>query len=337
LQGLGERFEFRGVARLSHHYRLGPAKIDSEIVLPGLLASSGGEHDGAITVRRGPPVDPDSEWLPLSDRWDPLPQGGLRTLQWQSANGSWYRLHHSYGCHFVETLISGDGSQVRVHTSNDILDADLASLLEGVILGSAMRLRGQALLHACVLARDGSAIALMGDSGVGKSSLTWALVQRGCRLLSDDLAALARSNDVLYAHPARTRLRLQRETAERLTVGGAHVTGLYPAVDGLNRVVIADSDAVERAAVCLYAIYMLGPRETGLSEPRIEEMRPAEKLAALAANVYGSIDPGREARRKELAALAHFAAGVPIRRLTLPDAIDALPDVAEHLRLRIFG
>jgi hypothetical protein len=53
----------------------------------------------------------------------------------------------------------------------------------------------------------------------------------------------------------------------------------------------------------------------------------------LAANLYGVIVPGPEARRKELSVLAKVAAAVPVCGLTLPDSLDALPGAAERLRL----
>jgi hypothetical protein len=52
------------------------------------------------------------------------------------------------------------------------------------------RLPGRVLLHAGVVERDGVVVAVAGDSGRGKSTLTARLVQRGWSYLSDEVAAV---------------------------------------------------------------------------------------------------------------------------------------------------
>lgn len=63
-----------------------------------------------------------------------------------------------------------------------------------------------ALVHAGVVVRDGRALLIAGPSGRGKSTLTAALVKRGCAYFSDELAALTAEGNVLrYPTPLRLR------------------------------------------------------------------------------------------------------------------------------------
>ena len=75
---------------------------------------------------------------------------------------------------------------------------------------------GKEPLHATVLEKDGKGIALIGDSGDGKSTLACFLVQRGFRLLTDDLLILEKKKKRFMALPGMPRIKLFPETARIL-------------------------------------------------------------------------------------------------------------------------
>lgn len=80
------------------------------------------------------------------------------------------------------------------------------SLLEGLTFGLLTRL-GRYPLHAAAVVRSGKAYLLAGPSGVGKSTLAYAVIERGFRLLSEDLVFL-QGGPVLrvWGHPGALRL-----------------------------------------------------------------------------------------------------------------------------------
>lgn len=64
--------------------------------------------------------------------------------------------------------------------------------------------------HAACVARQGRGVLLCGDSGSGKSSLSYACARRGWTYLSDDASYLMRRNareHLVLGHPHRLRLR----------------------------------------------------------------------------------------------------------------------------------
>ncbi len=64
--------------------------------------------------------------------------------------------------------------------------------------------------HAACVARDGRGVLLCGDSGAGKSSLSYACARRGWSFLSDDASYLLRrraEERLIFGHPHRVRLR----------------------------------------------------------------------------------------------------------------------------------
>jgi HprK-related kinase B len=71
--------------------------------------------------------------------------------------------------------------------------------LIGVIYGCAQLDRGGAMLHASAAVIDGAALAMIGESGSGKSSLTVRLLERGADFLSNDRLIVRRERNGVVA------------------------------------------------------------------------------------------------------------------------------------------
>jgi len=318
-----------------HRYQLGAAQIVSEMALPGIAE---GEVGGGvvISIRRGRPDGPGLSWLDH-------PEGAELTPDWasvryqRSTEGDWYRVSYDYNGHIADFGISADGREIIVHAGDGEADAEVANLIEGPILARATRLAGRPCLHATALALDGRAIALMGPSGVGKSSLAWALIEQGCGLVSDDMVGITHGAEGPMAHPGRTCLRMWPDSVRRLGVGEGLAAVLFPTTTELAKIGVRDPGRGDRPPLPLHAVYRLSPRRADLRRAVIEDLPPGERLAELAANLHGMIAPGRTQRQSELALLAKVAAHTPIRSLTLPDDLGLLAATAQDLKQRLFA
>lgn len=315
-----------------NHYRLGVAGIASELPLTGLPEVAPIEAP-EIRVTRGIAAALADAWL--DDHSSEVVPDWATIHYYRSVDGRWHRIRYDYRGNVADVAIREDGAEIVVETIHPDA-AEVANLIEGPILGRAMRLAGCTCLHATALAHGDRSIALMGASGVGKSSLAWALVRQGCRLVTDDMVALAREGDALMVQPGRARLRLWPDSAEQLGLSG-DAGILFPTTTEMAKVGVHDPALFQDRPVRLDAIYRVLPRDPALGEPAIAEMPVAERLAELAANLHGMLAPGREGRRRELAWLADVAMRVPVRTLTLPDRLDALPQVAAALIPRLFA
>lgn len=314
-------------------YELAGLRIASEIPLTGLRRREHGPERREIRIWRRGPGPAQGRWVLESEQRF----GAVRQQLWRgdpAAEG--FRLRYEQFDDFAEFRLSPDGRDIMVHSAGDVTRAGMIALLEGIVLGSALRLAGSACLHANVLVADGRAIALLGPSGAGKSSLSWSLLEQGCRLMSDDLAGIETIDGVAVAAPGRTSIRMWPETADRLGVVSSPLGQVYPEVDGAEKLVFAEPGACAEAPAPLCAIYFLRPRETGRRHAAVAEMGGAEALAALASNVYGVFQPEIATRRREVAALAALVQAVPVRSLTLPDDLGLLPEVARTLRATLF-
>ena len=89
-----------------------------------------------------------------------------------------------------EVTRSGDAEALGHYAYNAILNAATA------------RVASHYLFHGAALSTSaGQGVILAGDAGLGKSSLTLALLQRGWGFLSDDVAAVDRTAGLLYPFP----------------------------------------------------------------------------------------------------------------------------------------
>ncbi len=87
-------------------------------------------------------------------------------------------------------------------------------LLAGNVLSSVLTLQGECVLHASGIQIDGSALAIVGASGMGKSTMTALLCAAGARLISDDVLRLTASRRGTACFAGTSLIRLRPAAAE---------------------------------------------------------------------------------------------------------------------------
>lgn len=85
-------------------------------------------------------------------------------------------------------------------------------LLQGYIYESVLnqiiaKVSRHFLIHAGVVAHNGQGVIIAADSSHGKTTLTLELVRRGCRFLSDEMAAIGRTDQQVHPFPRSLRVR----------------------------------------------------------------------------------------------------------------------------------
>lgn len=117
-------------------------------------------------------------------------------------------------------MISRDGSTVECRPVAGT-DPDVVSvLLSGTVTAFLWMLRGRAVLHGSAVLQGSTAVALLGQSGSGKSTVAALCCAAGAKVLSDDLVVLETSRDAVWCLGGATELRLRP--------GMRSVTNLWP-------------------------------------------------------------------------------------------------------------
>jgi hypothetical protein len=187
--------------------------------------------------------------------------------------------------------------------------------------------RGDFVLHAsAVVLPDGSAIALAGAAGVGKSSLAVALARRGSRLLSDDCLLVERTGGCFHAIPSYPGVRLWPDMVAELSADDdsiaelAHYTS-KKRVDGRGLVFSVDPAP-------LAAVYVVRPASQG-STIRLAPIRGAAALMQLVPFTYLLDHEDPRQLERSFVQLGALAANVPVRGLDMPHEAHRLGCVAE--------
>jgi len=173
--------------------------LRSEFPLPGLKAGRE-ETDGerSIALARSPePADP-FEGAERLQEWH-YPDGTLGlTIDRDAVRGYRFFL---YGAGVFE--LAADGSWARLHLDSAHEDAwDWRRYLIGQVLPFAALLHGLEVFHASAVEIGGSAVLLLGGSGLGKSTLALNMHLGGSGFLADDSVAVELAGHRLLAYPA---------------------------------------------------------------------------------------------------------------------------------------
>ncbi|MBA2277740.1 MAG: hypothetical protein H0W06_08240 [Chloroflexia bacterium] len=108
--------------------------------------------------------------------------------------------------------------RVVVDTNDDESAADL---LVPAVWSVLLALRGQEALHGCAVEQSGRALAILGDSGAGKSTVGHMLIKRGWRVVTDDLLTVDAEGDVQPGPPfLRLNPNQRRQQVQTLDTGG---------------------------------------------------------------------------------------------------------------------
>jgi hypothetical protein len=180
-------------------------------------------------------------------------------------------------------------------------------------------------IHAAGLERDGHAVLLVGPAGVGKSSLTYAGMREGCRLLAEDMVWV-QLRDRFAIWGLATRMQLP--------VGA---TAFFPELRQLRPLVMSSGEeklvvpvgaerAVDRGRVDRVSVCLLSRR--GGRAAVLEPATPAEIATALS-----DLETGFDLFRETIGPAIDRLSRSPGWRLSLTDdPRDAIPELHRLFR-----
>jgi hypothetical protein len=276
----------------AHAYGLG---IESEIPLPELAHGCNAVHV-RISVGRlsaSPPFGPHSVYC------------DLRRL------GSAVFLIEGGHSIIIDPLPEAEGQIVRLH-------------LITVAFNALLRQRRFLVLHGSALVRDGHAVAFLGASHSGKSTLAGLFLNRGYRLLSDDMVAVAWADKKAEPHvlPGVPQVKLWPDSAMALGQDPERLRRLNPLLEKRHWEV---SPLFADQPVPLGHIYSLSPAPS-LESRRLDPQSAVRELIRHTARIAFLPLADAAAHLRQCATLVRQ---VPISGLSVPRSFESLPAVAD--------
>jgi hypothetical protein len=117
-----------------------------------------------------------------------------------------------HGCY----LVAPDGTHIAAAPSA-VAAWRWERLLLAQVLPLAAALRGMEILHASAVEMAGRAVAFLGGSGVGKTTLAARIVARGARLVTDDVLAVDVANGAVRTHSGGAVARVDPRELRAMT------------------------------------------------------------------------------------------------------------------------
>ena len=239
--------------------------VCSDIELPGLSAVVGKGRD-PIRIKRGP--------VKRGRRKEPK---DLSDYLKGTGEHLWFDIPDKL------SMMIDRGQSITYNPYPQVPKEELRAYLLGSGLGAALMQRGNLVLHANAVLLDpceatSRAILCVGRSGAGKSTTAVGLMQRGHRILADDVCPITPEGSLL---PGLARAKISDDTADWLGI----------ATEGLERIGVEDTkvsvplpETVLGKAVRPSTVFWLDPIDA--NEFKVERMSGVEKFAALRNNIY---------------------------------------------------
>ena len=123
-----------------------------------------------------------------------------------------------------------NGKEIIIITAPEADIRRIRRFIIGTALAILLYQRGSLVLHACTVNIDDHAVAFLGFSGSGKSSIAAALHTRGYGVLTDDVTVVEMIDDQPVVLPGFPQLKLDLESSKAI---GCDVDELQ-LIDGIN-------------------------------------------------------------------------------------------------------
>jgi hypothetical protein len=237
-------------------------------------------------------------------------------------------------CRFT---VSADGRRVESWAAEGVSDRDVQALFGEHILRTVLVRRGLVSFHAASLTDGDGAVLILGDKGMGKSTLSAALQQRGWWSVADDLSRVASESGAWRTFPGLRNTKLLPDSIAAL---GLAEQALPPRWDDLSpglklagedKKLLGSGDELSLAetAFGLRALLILRPRVGG-GKLLHRAASPVAAVRSLLQHI--TEDPlGGETPPEFQRAIGRLVREVPVIEIALPDRLDALRSSAAEI------
>jgi hypothetical protein len=307
---------------VTFRYHAHGLRVDSDVALPLPPADPDDARGTDLVLRRRP-----DRPVPATDpAGDPIARVCDRNgvpFYSITGDGDGTRLRYPGMCEFV-----GDPGlrDVGVTLAPGRDPGVIPVLASGMLLALHLRLRGELVLHASAVGVGEAALAFVGASGMGKSTVATVLCTAGHPLLSDDVLRVLLRPDGVVAYPGSTETRL-RDAARPLAAG---LTG-RPTADG--RLAVAPGSLAGSPRPLAACVVPLPSRECDRVQVRRLSGARALMLLSRFPRIPGWVQPATLAR--EFEQLADLVTRVAVFEARIPWGPPFAPDLPADLLDRL--
>lgn len=264
-------------------------------------------------------------------RQQPLDQGAFH--EWILPDGTlwacFYRVAQNYLIRFpnlADFTVSPDGGEVVAYPVADVSDYTVDHLYLNQALPLALSRQFILVLHAAAIEIDKFAVAFLGYSGQGKSTLAAAFSTSGYRFLTDDGLQLEKRGGTYLAWPSHPSIRLWEDSRQAVM---PNTVRFAPPVDYTPKARLLADDEVPYCDVPrpLRCMYFLGDGNTDLIS--IKPVSGRNAMVELVRHSFLLDIDEREMLKYHFGQLTELVKTLKFFELDYPRQYEMLPKVRE--------
>jgi hypothetical protein len=251
--------------------------------------------------------------------------------QWVFPDGtlwaSFFRTDTGYRVSFPDLAdfdVSASGLDVQAHPAPGVDDSTVEHLYLNQVHPLALSRQGRLVLHGGAVEVPTGAIAFLGLSGRGKSTLTASFASEGQRFMTDDCLLLEKTPMGYEVCPSHPSIRLWDDSREALVHEDAALAAPVQYTPK-SRVLSDDVLAFCNHNQPLRGVYFLG--EEDVNDVVISALSPSEALIELAKNSFLLDTQMQDAIAQHFDELSQMVARSMFFRLDYPRRYEELPRV----------
>ena len=222
------------------------------------------------------------------------------------------------------------GKEIIVEARPGTPERNIRLYLLGSAFGALLHQRGLLPLHANAVEIDGRAVAIMGPSGEGKSTLAAWFHDHGYRIVADDVCVVKFGEDSrAYATTGLPRLRLWAETLEATGRDASEFSRSYESEIPWDKYDVPIARAHDGGSELELAALFVLERADKLAIERLNGVAAAE---AVFANTYrGAFVTAARQEQSHWSACMRLVQRTPVYRLARPRGLELLDQHCREL------
>ena len=283
------------------HYKLYEMKVAADIEFPQLVVCED-DSDIDIEIRQGE-----------------IPQDILDETERKYEFGEKRSWLSNMTCYFVVE----NGNKITYSLKEGGIVMKLCNYLLGFGMSMIAMQRGILSVHCSALADENGAVLIAGESGAGKSTISKAFLDKGYRLMADDMAWVETIEGVSYAKPAFPYQKLCRNV---VVEQGMDMDELIYINEDKDKFLAPYKGEFSTKAVPIKAFIMLVV--TNRDEIIFEEIKGIEKFKVCANNLFMRHLLGKDKYQPYIGQKCiKMASTIPVYCIGRPDRNDTAPEV----------
>ena len=209
-----------------------------------------------------------------------------------------------------------DGCAISVEKRNGSSMQEVRLFLLGVVFGALLHQRGLVPFHGSTLkGEDGTSFMVCGRSGIGKSTLTAHLVQKGYALLSDDVSVVRPEEGRVMVKPSFPFIKLWKDVMEHVDFSLEEGNRLR---EPLEKYGYRMDQAFHSEPVPVNHVVVLNVHNQ--EEYKVEELKGIDKFNVLKNQTFRFQFVTDKNRTRHFTVLNQMAQSVQVFRITRPQA-----------------